>query len=542
MNLNYKGPVVLAILDGVGLRREVAGNAVKQAHTEFLNYAVENYKTTSLAASGEAVGILADNMGNSEVGHNTIGAGQIIKQGISQINDAISTGAIWDSESWKEAIKRVKDNNSTLHFSGIFSDGNVHSSIYHLEKMIDQAHNEGVKKIRVHIVLDGRDTPPQSSLQYVAELEAFIATFADHPDYRIASGGGRMVFVADRYENDWGVVKAGWDAMVNGIAPNEFPSATAAITSFREKDPTIQDQYIPPFVIFENGRPVGLVQDGDSFIYYDFRADRAIEIAQAFTYDDFPYFERVYYDKEDHEHQGKPDVYFVGMTEYNSDTHVPEHRLINPVQIDETLNQYLGEHGISQLAVSETVKFGHITYYFNGNSYEKAAKEEHIEIPSDTQPFDTRPWMKSAEITDVAIEKMKDFKFVRINYAGGDMVGHFAELEPTIAAIEAIDIQLARIAKEVDRLGGVLIITADHGNAEELIDSDGGSKTAHSTNPVPFIIYDNTENKDSYEFATVNDAGLSNIAATISLMLGHNNYPTSWREPLIHDASNSAAE
>lgn len=537
MNLKYKGPVVLAILDGVGLRREIAGNAVKQAHTEFLNFAVENYPTTSLAASGEAVGIMADNMGNSEVGHNAIGSGQIIKQGVSQINDAINTGAIWNSEAWKEAISRVKDNDSTLHFSGIFSDGNVHSSIYHLEKMIDRAHSEGVKKIRIHIVLDGRDTPPQSSLQYVSELESFISTFADKPDYRIASGGGRMLYVADRYENDWGVVKAGWDAIVNGIAPNDFPSATAAIESFREKDPTIQDQYIPPFVIFENGRPVGLVQDGDSFIYFDFRADRAIEIAQAFTYEDFPYFERVYYDKDDREHRGRPDVYFVGMTEYNSDTHVPEHRLIDPVKIDDTLSQFIGERGLSQLAVSETVKFGHITYYFNGNSYEKEEKEEHIEIPSDTQPFDTRPWMKSAEITDAAIEKMQDYDFVRLNYPGGDMVGHFAELEPTIAAIEAIDIQLARLAKEVDRLGGVLIITADHGNAEELIDSSGASKTAHSTNPVPFIVYDNTENKDAYEFAPVNDAGLSNIASTISLLLGQNDYPDTWREPLIKDAS-----
>ncbi len=539
MNLNYKGPVVLAIIDGFGLRREIAGNAVKQAHTEFLDYAVENYKTTSLAASGEAVGILAENMGNSEVGHNTIGAGQIIKQGISQINDAISTGAIWESNTWKEAIRRVKENDSTLHFSGIFSDGNVHSSIYHLEKMIERAHSEGVKKIRIHVVLDGRDTPPQSSLQYISEVEAFIASFSDHPDYRIASGGGRMVFVADRYENDWNIVKTGWDAIVNGIAPNEFQSATAAINFFREKDPTIQDQYIPPFVIFENGRPVGLVQDGDSFIYFDFRADRAIEIAQAFTYEDFPYFDRVYYDKEDQEHHGKPDVYFVGMTEYNSDTHVPEHRLIDSVKIDNTLNQYLGEHGLSQLAIAETAKFGHITYYFNGNSYEKATREEHIEIESDTHPFDTRPWMKSAEITDAAIEQMGKYRFVRLNYAGGDMVGHFAELEPTIVAIEAIDIQLARLAKEVDRLGGVLIITADHGNAEELIDSNGDSKTAHSTNPVPFIIYDNTENKDSYKISSISDAGLSNVAATISLMLGHNNYPSSWRDPLICDNTNT---
>ncbi|MBR2659647.1 2,3-bisphosphoglycerate-independent phosphoglycerate mutase [Candidatus Saccharibacteria bacterium] len=534
MKLNYTGPVVLAILDGVGLRRDVAGNAVKQAHTEFLNYAVGNYKTTSLEASGEAVGILPGNMGNSEVGHNTIGSGQIIKQGIAQINEAINSGAIWQSAAWQDISERLKNNpESTLHFSGIFSDGNVHSSIYHLEKMMEKAHEQGVKHIRIHLVLDGRDTPPQSALQYVAELEAFIKSFADNPDYRIASGGGRMVFVADRYENDWGIVKAGWDAIVNGVAPHQFPSATAAINTFREKDPSIQDQYIPPFVIFENGQPVGTVKEGDSFIYYDFRADRAIEIAQAFTYEDFPYFDRVYYDANDQPHHARPDVYFAGMTEYNSDTHVPEHRLVEPVVIENTLNRFLAAKGITQLAVSETVKFGHITYYFNGNSYEKAAGEAHIEIPSDTAPFDTRPWMKSAETADAVIQNLENYKFVRINFPGGDMVGHFAELEPTITAIEAIDIQLARIAKEVDRLGGVLVITADHGNAEELMDDEGHSKTAHSTNPVPFVIYDNTENRDTYHFANLDDAGLSNVAATIADLLGLDDKPSSWHPSLI---------
>lgn len=533
MKLNYNGPVVLAVLDGVGLRRDIAGNAVKQAHTEFLNYAVENYKTTALQASGEAVGIIPGDMGNSEVGHNAIGSGQIIKQGVSGINDAINSGAIWESKAWREIITRLLENDSTLHFSGIFSDGNVHSSIYHLERMIDQAHSEGVKHIRVHLVLDGRDTPPQSALQYVTELEAFFNAFPDHPDYKIASGGGRMVFVADRYENDWGIVKAGWDAMVNGIADHQFQSATSAINTFREKDPSIQDQYIPPFVIFENGKPVGMVKDGDCFIYYDFRADRAIEIAQAFTYNDFAYFERKYYDRNEEEHFGKPDVYFAGLTEYNSDTHVPEHRLVEPVHIENTLNTLLASRGISQLAVSETVKFGHITYYFNGNSYEKAPLEDHIEIPSDTMPFDTRPWMKSAEITDEVIKNLENYQFVRLNFPGGDMVGHFAELEPTIVAMEAIDIQLARLAKEVDRLGGVLIVTADHGNAEELMDENGKSKTAHTTNPVPFIIYDNTENRDKYEFAKLNDAGLSNIAPTVANMLGIDELPESWRQSLI---------
>ena len=535
MKINYNGPVVLAVLDGVGLRSEVAGNAVKQAHTEFLNYAVGNYKTMALAASGEAVGILPGSMGNSEVGHNAIGSGQIIKQGISNINNAITSGEIWNSSAWKDIIARLKERDSTLHFAGIFSDGNVHSSIYHLERMIEQAHSEGIKHIRIHLVLDGRDTPPQSSLQYVAELEAFINAFPDHPDYRIASGGGRMVFVADRYESDWDVVKAGWNAIVNGIADHQFTSATSAINTFREKDPSIQDQYIPPFVIFENGQPVGLVKDGDAFIYYDFRADRAIEIAQAFTYEDFPYFDRVYYDEDGNKISGKPDVYFAGLTEYNSDTHVPEHRLVEPIQIHDTLNTLLGSHGISQLAVSETVKFGHITYYFNGNSYEKADREEHIEIPSDTMPFDTRPWMKSAEITDAVISRMADYKFVRVNFPGGDMVGHFAELEPTITAIEAIDIQLARIAKEVDRLGGVLVITADHGNAEELMDNEGKSKTAHTTNPVPFIIYDNTDNRNLYELQKFEDAGLSNIAPTIATLLGleSEDFPKTWRSSLV---------
>ena len=523
MTLKYNGPIVLAVLDGVGLRREIAGNAVKQAHTEFLDSAVSNHPTMPLKASGTAVGVLEADMGNSEVGHNAIGSGQIIKQGIARIEEAFANGSIWNSRAWQDVIARTEKNHSTLHFAGIFSDGNVHSSIKHLEKMIAKAHEQGIQKIRIHLVLDGRDVPPQSANQYIAKLESFINAFPDHPDYRIASGGGRMIFVADRYENDWDVVKAGWDAMVHGQAPARFSSAVEAIGTFRAADKNLQDQYIPPFVIEENGQPVGKVKDGDSFIYFDFRADRAIEIAQAFTYDDFTYFDR----------GEKPDVYFVGLTAYNSDTHVPEHRLVEPIEIKDTLNTFVGGRGLSQLAISETVKFGHITYYFNGNSYEKAKGEDHIEIPSDTQPFDTRPWMKSAEITDRVLDLAGNYNFIRLNFPGGDMVGHFAELEPTINAMEAIDIELARIAKKVDELGGVLIITADHGNAEELIDDNGVAKTSHSKNPVPFIIYDNTENADKYQLAHVENAGLANIAATLALFLGAENYPESWQEPLI---------
>lgn len=521
-NLNFDGPVVLVVMDGVGLGHALAGNAVKQARLGFLHNAYAKYPHIDLAASGEAVGLLPGMMGNSEVGHNTMGTGQIVKQGIASIEEAFSSGKIWEGNVWQDAIKNVLDHNSTLHFGGIFSDGGVHSDINQLDKMIEKANEMGVKKIRLHIATDGRDVAPQSEPKYIDRIESFFKLFPD-TDYKIASGGGRMVFISDRYQSDWGVVKAGWDAMVHGEAPNYFESAKEAVEHFRKKGPEIQDQYLPPFVIKKDGEPVGKVQDGDSFIYFDFRADRAIEIAMAFTYNDFPYFDR----------GNKPDVYFAGMTEYNSDTHVPEHQLVAPVQYRNALNEFLGNRQISQLAISETVKFGHITYYFNGNSYNKYPLEEHIEIPSYTLPFDTRPWMKAAEITDVALDEMDKFKFVRLNYPNGDMVGHFADMDSTIVAMEAIDLQLKRLAKKVDELGGMLIVTADHGNAEELIDEDGQPKTSHTTNPVPCIFYDNTKNAGKYQIKNIENAGLANLAATIATLLGQKDLPSEWQPSLI---------
>ena len=531
--LNYGGPVVLVVMDGVGLRKDAKGNAVLQAHTEFLDNAVRTQKTMALKASGEAVGILPGQMGNSEVGHNALGAGQIIKQGIAKIEDEFETGKIWESEGWTGAIKNVKDKDSTLHFSGIFSDGGVHSSISHLFKMITRAHEEGVKHIRIHLVLDGRDVPPQSAERYVRALEDLLKNLTDEDgkkcDYKIADGGGRMVYIADRYETDWSIVQRGWKAMVFGISDIYYSgSALDAITEIRSRNIDIQDQYFPPFVLLENNVPVGQVKDGDSFIYYDFRADRAIEIAEAFTYDEFDGFDR------GTDGNRKLDVFFAGMTEYNSDTHVPHNRLVEPVEIKNSLHEFLGEKNISQLAVAETAKFGHITYYFNGNSYEKYDNEEQIEIESDTLPYNERPWMKAAETTDALLENINRYKFIRINYAGGDMVGHIGELESTMVAIEAIDVQLARIAKKVDELGGMMIITADHGNAEELFDENGETKTSHTTNLVPCIFYDNTENKNKYELNRISEAGLTNIAATIANLLGFDDLPDSWRESLIN--------
>ena len=543
--LSFDGPIVLAILDGVGLAQDGPGNAVSRARTPFLGEAARKYPRIALDASGEAVGLLPNLMGNSEVGHNTIGSGQIIKQGISHIEEAFATGAVFESDAWKGAILRVTNPNTasvnidkittpwynrnispaTLHFAGIFSDGGIHSHISHLEQMVERAYKEGVRRIRVHAIFDGRDVPPESEPKYIKRFEEFARRFPD-ADIKIASGGGRMTTVADRYENDWSVVARGWDMMVNGEANYYFHSAEEAIQTLRRIEPNVQDQYLPAFVIVDNEeKPIGKINLGDALIYFDFRADRAIEIAQAFTYWDFPYFSRGDYTPND--------VYFVGMTEYNSDTHVPEHRLVEPIHISETLNQFLGAHEISELAISETVKFGHVTYYFNGNSYDKALGEEHIQIDSYIEPFETRPWMKCAEITDKVLENLANYKFIRVNYPGGDMVGHTADIEATIIAMEAIDLSLARIAAETDKLGGALIITADHGNAEELLDKKGNKKTAHTTNKVPFIIYDNTDNRSKYQIANLKKPGLANIASTMAVLLGQSDYPEIWHEPLI---------
>ena len=532
--LSYDGPIVLAILDGVGLAPDGPGNAVSKARTSFLGRAAREYLHVALDASGEAVGLVPGQMGNSEVGHNTMGAGRAMKQDIARVNEAFESGEVFESEAWKGAIATVlkRDNvdnegtgSATLHFSGIFSDGGVHSHISHLEQMIERAYREGVRKIRVHAVLDGRDTPPQSEPKYIQRFEEFAKRFPS-ADIKIADGGGRMVYVADRYENDWDMVARGWDAMVNGEADYYFKTAEEAISILRRINPSVQDQDLPAFVIVDdNDQPVGKVKKGDAFIYFDFRKDRAIEIAQAFTYWDFPYFNRGDY---------KPtDVYFVGMAEYNSDTHVPEHRLIQPIAIDETLHEFLGERGISQLAVSETVKFGHITYYFDGNSYEKQSGEEFIEIDSYKEHPATRPWMRSADIADAVIDNLDRYKFVRLNFPNGDIVGHTADMEATIIGMESVDLGLARIAEAVDKLGGALIIVADHGNAEELLDENGGKKTAHTLNRVPCIIYDNSKNRGKYNFNNIDNPGLKNLAATVAMMLGQNDYPEKWEQSLI---------
>jgi len=534
-----KGPVVTVVMDGVGLNSNTVGNAVHEANTPVLDRLFKKYPHIALKAHGKAVGMPSDDdMGNSEVGHNAIGAGRVYHQGAALVSEAIASGEMFDKEAWKEIIANAKSHDSTLHFLGLFSDGNVHSHIDHLKAMILRAKQENQKKVRVHILLDGRDVPETSALDYVEPFEAFIAEVRDDDfDVRIASGGGRMNITMDRYEANWSMVERGWHVHVLGEGPL-FESAVEAITAIRDQNPGVIDQDLPPFVIAGDGEPVGRIEDNDSVIYFNFRGDRAIEISLAFEEDDFKPFDRV----------RRPKVTYAGMLEYDGDLHIPKRYLVPPPHITNTIGEYLTGEGVTQLAISETQKYGHVTYFWNGNRSGKFSDklEDYVEIPSDVVPFEQRPWMKSAEITDELIARLKTgkYRFARVNYANGDMVGHTGIYQAALIAVEAVDLALGRLLPVVDALGGVVLITADHGNADEMFEvdkktgqpktkSDGSfrAKTSHTLNPVPLIYYDN-QTDGSVALRHGNDYGLSNLAATMVNLLGYE-APEMWDESMV---------
>ena len=531
-------PVLTIVMDGIGIAPDTEANAVKLARTPTLDMLMANYPTVALKAHGTAVGLPSDDdMGNSEVGHNALGSGQVFAQGAKLVSASIESGKMFASETWQTLIGGAKAGH-TLHFLGLFSDGNVHSHIDHLKAMLAQAKAEGVAKIRVHILLDGRDVGETSALEYVEPFEAYIAELSDDTcDIKIASGGGRMVITMDRYEANWAMVDLGWKTHVLGEG-RMFASAKEAIETLRTETKAI-DQDLPPFVIAENGTPVGTIEDGDSVIFFNFRGDRAIEISKAFEGGaDFDKFDR----------KRVPAVTYAGMLEYDGDLHIPSKYLVSPPEITNTMGEYLADMKINQYAISETQKYGHVTYFWNGNRSGKFSEEfeTYEEIPSDIVPFEQRPWMKCAEITDRLIAALESGKYdcLRVNFPNGDMVGHTGSLEATICGVEALDLQLARILAAVDKAGAVALITADHGNADEMAELDkktGGikrnkdgsmkSKTSHTLNPVPFIIYDNVA-KDAYTVKADCKFGLSNVAATVVNFLGYD-APEMWDESVI---------
>ena len=524
-----KRNVIIIVMDGVGINGSDWGNAVKAAYTPTLDMMLQTCPHTAIKAHGTAVGLPSDeDMGNSEVGHNAIGCGQIYSQGAKLVNESIESGAIYRSEAWKKLTDNCKKNGSTMHFIGLLSDGNVHSNIHHLEAMIRQLPSEGVKKCRVHILLDGRDVPATSALTYVEELQKLLDELSG-PDFdaRIASGGGRMKITMDRYEANWGMVKLGWDTHVLGRG-RQFASAAEAINTLRDETGAI-DQDLDPFVIADGGRPVGTIEDGDSVILFNFRGDRAIEISRAFDEEQFDKFDRV----------RRPDVVYAGMLQYDGDLKIPKNFLVTPPHIKNTLSERLVAEGIKEYAVSETQKYGHVTYFWNGNRSEKFDEKLEVfeEVPSDIVPFDQRPWMKAAQITDKVIEAVKsgEYGFIRANFPNGDMVGHTGSFPAARIAVETVDLCLARIARAAREAGYALIVTADHGNADEMYEKkkDGQPpkpKTAHTLNPVPFIIYD----PEHEHHMAQGQFGLANIAATVTTLMGIPKHE-SWLDSIITD-------
>ncbi len=510
-------PVVLVVMDGVGLSDNLEGNAVAQAYLPHLDALKETSLYTTLKAHGTAVGLPSDDdMGNSEVGHNALGAGQIYAQGAKLVNQSIASGDLFRSETWTNLVKYVGVDH-TLHLIGLLSDGNVHSHINHVKALIENAKKAGIKKVALHALSDGRDVDSRSALLYIDDIENTMASLNDDNfNSFVASGGGRMLVTMDRYEAEWSMVERGWQTHVLGTG-RMFGSATEAITTYREEIEDLSDQYIPAWVIGQDGQAVAPIVDGDGVIFFNFRGDRALEMSRAFEEgDEFDKFDRI----------RVPRVYYAGMLQYDGDLKIPAKYLVSPPQISHTLTERLIEEGFNQYAISETQKFGHMTYFWNGNRTEPFDKnlETWEEITSDLVPFDQRPWMKAAEITDnmIAAIESGQYQFLRLNYPNGDMVGHTGDFQAAKISVEAVDLMIGRLLPVIKKQDYTLIVLADHGNADEMYqkrksaDAPFVPKTSHTLNPVPLYIYNGPEGFKIKE----GNFGLANIAATVTDLLG----------------------
>lgn len=516
-----EGPLLLVIADGVGVAPPDPSNAVTEAKTPTLDRLTAvgftgTDRAIELLAHGPAVGLPSDDdMGNSEVGHNALGAGRIFDQGAKLVNRALTSGAMFSNPVWASVIEHGRHN--TLHLLGLHSDGNVHSHNEHLHHLLEVAAEQGVTRARVHILHDGRDVAARSALDYITQTEQVLQKINEHysADYRIASGGGRMTITMDRYGADWPMVERGYNCHTHGIG-RSFSTATEAVeTMYAESDKG--DQYLEPFVVTDDdGRPVGMMADGDAVLLYNFRGDRAIEISQAYEATDFSSFDR----------GNHPDVYFAGMLQYDGDLNIPTNYLVEPPAIDRTVSEYLCAEHVTSFAISETQKFGHVTYFWNGNrsGYLDADLETYVEIPSDNVEFNTTPGMKLREITDqtIALLRSGQYRFGRLNFPNGDMVGHTGDLEATIEAMEVLDACVAQLVEVVDELDGVLVFTADHGNADIMYTERDGvrsPKTSHTLSPVAFAIHDGAAD-DAYRLVERDGDGLANVAATLLNLLG----------------------
>lgn len=522
-------PLLVVVMDGVGVNQDSFGNAVQMANTPYLNYLKKIGIYRELTAHGTKVGLPSDqDMGNSEVGHNIIGAGNVFAQGALLCENSLKSKNLFKGVHWVNLIKTIRESNGSLHLIGLLSDGNVHSHESHLYQLMERAVKDGINSIRIHPLLDGRDVGAKSAELYIERLHKKIVQLSSEKvDIKIASSGGRMSMTMDRYEADWSMVEKGWQAHVLGEAKYSFASIEEGLKFFR-KDESLSDQFIPPFVISDEKGPVGTIQDWDGVIFFNFRGDRAIEISRAFEEENFDKFDRKRF----------PKCFYIGMMEYDGDLKIPSKSLVEPPEIKNTLSETLARKGVNQFACSETQKYGHVTFFWNGNKsgYFDKNIEEYIEIPSDIGQFHLKPWMKALEITEATIEAMKKKSFTcgRINYANGDMVGHTGDLEASILAVSTVDLMIGRLIEASDQLGYTLVITADHGNCDEMFEKNSNGKnlqeifpkslrpkpkTSHTLNPVPFYIY-HPKGEKPFTFNTSIDGSLGNIAGTVYELLG----------------------
>lgn len=494
-----KKPVALIILDGFAMREETHGNAVAQANKPNFDRLWSDYPHTLLKASGEAVGLPEGQMGNSEVGHLNIGAGRIVYQDLTRVSKAIREGSFFENETFLGAVRHVKEHGSKLHLYGLLSDGGVHSHINHLFALLELAAREQVPKVLVHAFLDGRDVAPDTGIGYIRQL---LAKMEELGTGRLATVQGRY-YAMDR-DRRWDRTEKAYRAMVYGEGP-KYRDPVQAVRESYEK--SVYDEFVMPTVIVdEKDQPVGLIEDNDAVIFFNFRPDRAIQISLAFTNEDFRGFDRG---------PNKPkNLYYVCLTHF-SET-VRGYVAYRPTNLDNTLGEILSQHGLSQLRIAETEKYPHVTYFFSGGREDPFPGEERILIDSPkVATYDLKPEMSAYEVTDALLKEIAAEKHdvIILNFANPDMVGHSGKLEPTVRAVEAVDECLGRVVKAVLDKGGVAVITADHGNADMVLDSENRPHTAHTTFPVPFIVTDKE--------VKLREGGiLADIAPTILRLLG----------------------
>ncbi|MHB9094190.1 MAG: 2,3-bisphosphoglycerate-independent phosphoglycerate mutase [Eubacteriales bacterium] len=491
---------MLMILDGWGISRETEGNAVAQANTPYYDSLLDTYPHTLLGASGEDVGLPEGQMGNSEVGHLNIGAGRIVYQELTRISKSIREGDFFENETLLEAINNARDKDTSLHLIGLLSDGGVHSHITHLYALLDLAKRQGLKKVFVHALLDGRDVPPANAREYIDALEN---KFEELGIGAVATVMGRY-YAMDR-DKRWDRVERAYNAMAFGEG---LKAALASGAVARSYEAGKTDEFVEPTVIIkESGEPLAAVKDGDSVIFYNFRPDRAREITRAFVDEDFSGFERK---------QGFPKVYYVCMTQYDKTINTPA--AFKPQVLVNTLGEYLSKRGLIQLRIAETEKYAHVTFFFNGGVEPPNEGEERILIPSPkVATYDQKPDMSAYGVTEAVLKEIAAEKFdvIILNFANPDMVGHTGVMEAAVKAVETIDDCMTRIVEAVKGRQGIVLITADHGNAEQMIDHKTGQPhTAHTTNPVPFIYVDEMS-KD----AVLHPGRLEDIAPTMLKLL-----------------------